>query len=373
MGGEWVLTLALGESKSSFNMEKAVCNHGFFMMAPNRWSPSAKTLQRPLRLADGASSVTVSISHSPLHSHLLYIRVLLQSPSKALSLSDSNAILEQVGRMLRITKRDERDVREFQKVHPQAKERGFGRVFRSPSLFEDAVKSILLCNCSWARTLKMAEALCKLQFEVTENHVHPIKKTTTSTSNKGLKRKRAKTKATDDDDSQIMGNFPNAREIASLDKSYFLEKYTPILGYRAKHILSLAKDFESGKLNGLEVAEKAEEEALHHEEMILIMKKIRGFGPFVCANVLMCIRIYENVPADSETIRHLQQVHGRKNCNKKTILKEVKEIYDKYAPFQCLAYWMELLEYYEDKFGKLSELPESSYKTISGSRLKFDH
>ena len=94
MGGEWVLPLALGESKSTFNMEKAVCNHGFFMMAPNSWDPSTKTLQRPLRLANGTASVNVSISHPPLHSHLLYIRVLRQStPSQRLSLSDRNAIL----------------------------------------------------------------------------------------------------------------------------------------------------------------------------------------------------------------------------------------------------------------------------------------
>lgn len=45
----------------TFELEKAVCNHGFFMMAPNRWNPSSKTLVRPLRLPD-QKSVTVSIN-----------------------------------------------------------------------------------------------------------------------------------------------------------------------------------------------------------------------------------------------------------------------------------------------------------------------
>lgn len=36
---------------------------------------------------------------------------------------------------------------EFQMVHEEARVRGFGRVFRSPTLFEDMVKCILLCNC----------------------------------------------------------------------------------------------------------------------------------------------------------------------------------------------------------------------------------
>ena len=32
-------------------------------------------------------------------------------------------------------------------MHPASREAGFGRVFRSPTLFEDMVKCILLCNC----------------------------------------------------------------------------------------------------------------------------------------------------------------------------------------------------------------------------------
>lgn len=47
---------------------------------------------------------------------------------------------EQVYRMLRISVRDERNLCEFQKVHPKAKKKGFGRIFRSPTLFEDAIK-----------------------------------------------------------------------------------------------------------------------------------------------------------------------------------------------------------------------------------------
>lgn len=47
---------------------------------------------------------------------------------------------EQVYRMLRISVRDERNLCEFQKVHPEAKKKGFGRIFRSPTLFEDAIK-----------------------------------------------------------------------------------------------------------------------------------------------------------------------------------------------------------------------------------------
>lgn len=54
-----------------FNLEKAVCNHGYFMMAPNQWLPSTKTLIRPLRLPNHHhTSVMASIHHPPNQNHL---------------------------------------------------------------------------------------------------------------------------------------------------------------------------------------------------------------------------------------------------------------------------------------------------------------
>lgn len=57
--------------------------------------------------------------------------------------------------MLRLSESDERAVREFQNmcnIHGEEEHRAedtsfSGRVFRSPTLFEDMVKCILLCNC----------------------------------------------------------------------------------------------------------------------------------------------------------------------------------------------------------------------------------
>lgn len=83
------LYLPLEESASSFNLEKAVCNHGFFMMAPNYWIPSTKTLRRPLRLADSTKCVTVSISHPP---NLTSLLVRVHDIDK-ISSADEHAIL----------------------------------------------------------------------------------------------------------------------------------------------------------------------------------------------------------------------------------------------------------------------------------------
>ena len=51
--------------------------------------------------------------------------------------------------MLRLSEEDGRVVAEFQATHAAAREGGFGRIFCSPTLFEDMVKCILLCNCQY--------------------------------------------------------------------------------------------------------------------------------------------------------------------------------------------------------------------------------
>lgn len=70
-----MMTLMLVEVDANFNLEKAVCNHGFFMMAPNRWIPREKSLSRPLRLLDQTTSVTVSINQ-PSSQQFLVVKVL---------------------------------------------------------------------------------------------------------------------------------------------------------------------------------------------------------------------------------------------------------------------------------------------------------
>ncbi|XP_048135976.1 uncharacterized protein LOC115726795 [Rhodamnia argentea] len=315
---EFDLQLCLDGSSSTFNLEKVVCNHGFFMMAPNQWIPSTKTLRRPLRLADLSSSVE-----------------------------------EQVTRMLRLLERDEHNVNEFHKVHPEAKDKGFGRVFRSPSLFEDVVKSILLCNCQWKRTLEMAQALCALQLELSTR------------GSKGKKRRREKDGAlpipAETEGKEVdLGNFPSPKELANLEADYLQTECN--LGYRSKYIVKLAREIEEGKRK-IDEYEGVQDAA----SCRILIQRISGVGPFVRASILMCLGFYDEVPWDSETIKLLKHVHARERCTKKTIKRDLKEIYDKYAPFQCLAYWLDLLEFYERKFGKLSELSHTMYHTVASS------
>lgn len=81
--------MALGKCGSNLNLEKAICNHGFFMMAPNCWNPSTKSFQRPLRLTNPTISVNVSVSQ-PIGQDFLVIHVY---DVEILSLEDQQTIM----------------------------------------------------------------------------------------------------------------------------------------------------------------------------------------------------------------------------------------------------------------------------------------
>lgn len=75
-----------------FDLAAAVCSHGLFMMAPNRWDPAARALVRPLRLAsDRSASVLARVSAHPARPGAALL-VAVQGAS-ALSSLDQDYIL----------------------------------------------------------------------------------------------------------------------------------------------------------------------------------------------------------------------------------------------------------------------------------------
>ncbi|KAM3377855.1 hypothetical protein P3S68_010268 [Capsicum galapagoense] len=451
-----VVELPLGDcyvDGETFNLEKAVCSHGLFMMAPNRWDTLSKTLERPLRLSeninddDHEQSLLVRITQPFDSPHLLILRVF---GTDSLSTIHQRSLLGQVRRMLRLSVEEDKRVKEFHEICGEAKERGFGRVFRSPTLFEDMVKCMLLCNCQWSRTLSMAEALCELQLElnspssaasfsvadnqnnlncITTKSEHFIPRTPAGKES----RKRARAygcsrnllerlteveeivdegkpnasltlgfsdgkevilpkndicqAATEGSEVSIsapfnpdpsedrelssfnqLGNFPSPKGLAGLDESFLATRCG--LGYRTGRIVKLAKGIVDGRIQLKELEEACSNpSSSNYDKMTEQLREIDGFGPFSCANVLMCLGYYHVIPTDSETIRHLKQVH-RRTSTIQEVQRDVEKIYGKYAPFQFLAYWSEVWHFYEEWFGKFSEMPHSGYKLITAANMR---
>lgn len=331
----WKFTINLDKFRI-FSLEKAVCNHGFFMMAPNHWDPSTKSFSRPLRLADPITSAMTFISQPPGEDHL----VIEVYGARFLSLKDEQAIQSQVNRMLRLSDKDEQNVAYFHKLHPDAEAKGFGRLFRSPTLFEDVAKSLLLRFCPWKTSLDLAKALCDLQLKKVMS-----------------KRKRSN-----------IGDFPSPEELASFREEELKGKGK--FGYRAADLIRLAKQVVDGII-------KFEENDIACEPSARFKLKINGAGPFTTNTIMMCTGYYDNIPIDSETVRHMKEFHGlnmrrrKKGSINLQTKDKIQQFYKIYHPFQSLAYWFELVNSYEIKLGKtLSELLPSEYHHATGNYEK---
>lgn len=110
------------------------------------------------------------------------------------------------------------------------------------------------------------------------------------------------------DSSSTIGNFPSPRELARLDENFLAKRCG--LGYRAGRVIKLAQGVVEGgiQLRELECAGSTLSVS-DYDKLSEKLRVIDGFGPFTCANVLMCMGYYHVIPADSETMRHLKQVY----------------------------------------------------------------
>ncbi|MEM9352758.1 MAG: endonuclease III domain-containing protein [Planctomycetota bacterium] len=180
-------------------------------------------------------------------------------------------------------------------------------MFRSPSLFEDMVKTITGCNVTWRNTIRMNQLLV---------------------------------------DRVGKGAFPSPELLAPLTPSKLKARCK--VGYRAARIVRLARAFCDGEIDPVwyESTDRTTEEL---REALL---RLEGFGPYAAANMLQLLGHYDHVPIDTETYRHFCHVTGvTRPKNDKELDPLILARYERYAPFQFIAYWFELWRDYERRYG----------------------
>ncbi|CAN0059900.1 unnamed protein product, partial [Phaeothamnion confervicola] len=210
------------EVPEGYSLAQAVCSYGYFGLCPNAWVPAADlnetkgTFSRPLRcglLGERVVHATVSLVTRELpapadgggggsSSGGSSLRVEL---SAEVDDEERNEIAKQIQRMLRT----DLDLTAWFVLHPGAAARGFGRLFRSPTLFEDMVKTITNCNVKWSGTVRMNKLLCS---EFGKD-----------------------------------GAFPTPHELAAASVEQIRERGK--VGYRDERILLLARAFVSGAVD----------------------------------------------------------------------------------------------------------------------------
>ena len=182
----------------------------------------------------------------------------------------------------------------------QVEEKAQGRLLRSPTLFEDTIKTILTTNTSWAGTIRMTESLVKQYGE-------PLPGKTAEYS------------------------FPTPERIASSNEQTLRD--ITRLGYRSPYILKLAREISSGSLD-LEAlkSDKVPGGQLHSK-----LTSIKGVGNYAAANLMMLLGHYDYLTIDSWAIKMVSQEF----FNGESIEpKDVEEIFEPWGKWKGLAYWL---------------------------------
>jgi 3-methyladenine DNA glycosylase/8-oxoguanine DNA glycosylase len=178
-------------------------------------------------------------------------------------------------------------------------EQARGRILRSPTLFEDTVKTILTTNTSWAGTIRMVEALVS-QFGA------PLP---------ADRNRRA---------------FPTPEQLADTDVETLRSETR--LGYRAPYVLELARSVVAGDLD-LESLKTAD---IPTPELRKRLLAIKGVGEYAMANLLMILGRYDFIPVDSWALNVVShEWYGGEPVGR----AEVEAAFERWGEWKGLAYW----------------------------------
>jgi 3-methyladenine DNA glycosylase/8-oxoguanine DNA glycosylase len=177
---------------------------------------------------------------------------------------------------------------------------------RSPSLFEDVIKTVTSCNVTWPSTVIMNRRLCEVVGRA--------------------------------------GAFPTARRLARARAGTLRGRCR--VGYRDQRIIELSRMFASGALD----PEWFEDPATPDDAVWDRLTDLPGIGPYAAANIMQLLGRYSRLPVDTETIRHAKLLLGYRG----PVRKIMKSVHRHYAPFGAHAfrsYWFELWAFYEQRRG----------------------
>ena len=79
-------------------------------------------------------------------------------------------------------------------------------------------------------------------------------------------------------------------------------------------------------LSGSADLQALEDPSIQQPELHKALLRLPGMGPYTSANVLQLLGHYSCVPCDSETLRHLQDVHGLRTSSMATVQADAQKV-----------------------------------------------
>ena len=172
-----------------------------------------------------------------------------------------------------------------------------GRLVRSPTVWEDLVKTMCTTNCSWGLTKSMVRNL--------------VDKVGTNQA------------------------FPTAAAMAAMDEAFYREEIRA--GYRSPFFVELAQKVAAGDLD----PQTWLASDLPTPELKKEMKKVKGVGDYAAENLLKLVGRYDGLALDSFLRGQFYKTHNKeKVCPD----KKIERHYKKYGQWRGLVIWCDMTE-----------------------------
>ena len=291
MAKPWSAELELrGLGGEPVDLWRTLASHGVADLPPNVIDEEARTLETTLALPrNRARTITIRAGKPG--------RVVVETTG--ISPSDARVVTEAARHMLRL----DADLSVFYEVAGNDPDlawvcAGAGRMLRSPTVFEDVVKTICTTNCAWSATVRTTTALV---------------------DNLGLEAPDGR------------HAFPKPAAMAEADESFYRD--TVRAGYRGAYLRALASDVADGSLD-LEALNDPERPDAEVAERLLALP---GCGPYATAHMMMLLGRYSRLILDSWTRPKYARLNGRKAGD-----KTIERRFRRYRDYAGLAFWLYL-------------------------------
>jgi 3-methyladenine DNA glycosylase/8-oxoguanine DNA glycosylase len=182
---------------------------------------------------------------------------------------------------------------------------GAGRMLRSPTVFEDVVKTVCTTNCAWSATVRMVDSLV------------------THLGDPAL-----------GGDGPLSNAFPTPAAMADAPEAFYRDVVRA--GYRSAYLVGLARTVADGELD-LEAFATATPETLPDAELEAALLALPGVGPYAAAHIMMMLGRHSRLILDSWTRPTYTRLVGRKRPVSDA---QIERRFRSYGEYAGLAFWL---------------------------------
>lgn len=289
------------DARKPFNFMSVINSHGWRQLAPFTYDEATNRLGYTLRLANAR------VLELTLHADKDGVRI----ETDRLNKTEQKEVTDKVNWMFGL----DQDFSAFYAASrhepklARAKKQALGRMLRSPTLFEDVIKTIFTTNTLWAATRNMTRKLVD-EFGSSQSGG-------ASSSRPAVEAPQTKA-------------FPTPEAIAASNPDFIKEKIR--VGYRAPAVHDLAVRVASGKYD----LEALKSSAIPTLELRKELMSLKGVGPYAAANLLMLLGRFDFIPIDSIALTVVSHEWYK---DKPITAKDVEKRFQKWGAYKGLAYW----------------------------------